>query len=611
MVATLNKGLLKNSFIALLITCSHDSLAAYWPNRATAQGLLGANQLSGFLDGMLPLYGDAKRLLFIDGTMTGGVDSNSVASLGSGIRNLYSWRETPVIWGAFAFADYQQTKRTSAWLINPGIELMALKQEARLQAYLPVNGRSKAYGGMLTASNLPQLNIENARYDLHDFLFARGHQFYDRIVTRVDDYGTGGELELGQYLNFANGGWLRVGGYYFNFQNSNNVTGVQANLELYLGKQAALIVQDNYDNQNNNQISLGVRYTFGGLNRNGTELADRMLAPIIRHQSRQSYGMATPVRQSFKGLGSSVITDNIWYFSRFGTNPQFVSLASCTAEHPCLDLNQSIVNGIDAISQNAKLWFSTGQYTLPSTGNNGFVVLHDGQSISGRTAQFLQVAQGSQRPVINGGLWWVGDGTISAMQIINNGQLIPNFITGIGADAVIAVGASDTITVRNLAINLYDNFSALSTGLFANNVIDADRVTMNLNAIQAYGALSMNTIILNHVTANITTSSAGFGAFSNIGTVSLSNSSLTINSLGVGYGAAGFSGVLMDSSQLNVTGGIFSIGTASSIGSTTFIGNASKIQVNGPASNPILGDVVNASSPPSRCQVNGMPSENC
>ena len=77
-----------------------------WTNRFTGQTLLGSGQFSGFVDGMIPVFGNAHHLFFADGSRMAGRDDNLSASAGLGIRQLHQFSQEQAIFGAFVFADY-------------------------------------------------------------------------------------------------------------------------------------------------------------------------------------------------------------------------------------------------------------------------------------------------------------------------------------------------------------------------------------------------------------------------------------------------------------------------------------------------------------------------
>jgi len=80
--------------------------------------------------------------------------------------------------------------------------------------------------------------------------------------------------------------WVRAGGYHFSYKNSDDINGVQANLELAIKDNMSLIIQDNYDAQNRNRFAVGLRVNFGGSIASKNTIEYRMTAPIIRHAAR-------------------------------------------------------------------------------------------------------------------------------------------------------------------------------------------------------------------------------------------------------------------------------------------------------------------------------------
>ena len=195
--------------------------------------------------------------------------------------------------------------------------MLTKHQEVRIQGYIPMSNRSKSYGSALMASSIPSSILNNAALS-----YASGHRLFDTQGIFQDEYGLGAEAEVGQYLPFHQGGWIRAGLYHFNYSDSKYVTGVEANIELFTGKVVSIILQNNYDNQNKNKIAVGLRVNLGGPDHTQVNtLTNRMEEPIIRHLARQSYGMATPIKDNFIPLGpTQVVASNLWFFNRNGTN---------------------------------------------------------------------------------------------------------------------------------------------------------------------------------------------------------------------------------------------------------------------------------------------------
>lgn len=450
-----------------------------WSSRFTGQGLFSKNQLAGFMDGMIPIMGQNDQLVYFDGSMMGGRYDSLVSSLGGGLRQIKHIYNTDFILGGFAFADYQQFDKGEVWIGNPGFELLTKHQEVRIQGYIPMSHRTQSYNSLM-ASEIPQF-VLNDSGKINNLSSIQGHGFSDTPVSLTKEYGTGIEGEVGQYLPIGRGAWLRGGGYHFSYQNAKSINGVEANIELFTVKNWSLIIQDNYDNQNKNKFSLGVRLNFGGPDATQVaSIANRMEVPVIRHMARQPSGLSSPIRDSFIVAGPTQTTNNIWFFSPTGVNPTPFSIASCTAENPCLTLDQTTATGIDLLAPAASLWFATGNYSLPTTGSNGYVSLFAGQSLYGRSSNFQTVSVGADRATIEGGLLWAGNGLFNNLQINNVDQItaIPgvSVITGLYASGDLQVNnsnvtasASSSIATPNTRVRAVQSDSANLNGVTVTN----------------------------------------------------------------------------------------------------------------------------------------------
>ena len=82
----------------------------------------------------------------------------------------------------------------------------------------------------------------------------------------------------------------------------------------------------------------------------------------------------------------------------------------CTAENPCKQATQELINGIHQRAPNAKLWFATGTYDLPNVVqhelNPQLLELHNNQNIMGSTSDFRHIAYDEDRPLFLGTLSW-------------------------------------------------------------------------------------------------------------------------------------------------------------------------------------------------------------
>ena len=537
-----------------------------WTPRFTGQGLVGRERVSGFIDGMIPIWGSPEQLVYVDGSQMGGRFNSSVSSLGAGLRQIRTIKNKDFILGAYAFADYQQLHNNGqVWIGNPGVELLTQHQEVRVQGYIPMSQRSRPYRSMM-ASSIPQSVVQDAGRP-NNLSGLSGHSISDTPVHLTQEYGLGIEGELGQYLPIAKGAWIRAGGYHFDYKNARAINGVEANIELFTGKNLSIIIQDNYDNQFKNKFSLGLRLNFGGPDYTQVQhIANRMEEPVIRHLARQPSGLASPVRDSFVAAGPTQYTNGIWFFSPNGTAQPNFSLASCTAENPCLNLNQTIATGIGVVDPGATLWFASGTYTLPSTGTNGMVTLADGQNLYGRSIDFRSVAVGAQRPMIEGGLVWQGSGSFNNMQITNNNQQRVT-ASGIAVDALFASG--------NLIINQANVTASGSVrvrgvnGTGITQVIDS-QVTAISNG-EAIGIYSYSDVLAMNTSIKALSDNDSFvsGIVGN-GTVVARDTSITaINNNGFISGISTQNNVLVNNVIINAKAG----GSALVIGIESYGGN--------------------------------------
>lgn len=105
------------------------------------------------------------------------------------------------------------------------------------------------------------------------------------------------------------------------------------------------------------------------------------------------------------------VAENVWFFAPTGINPDApYSWTACTAEHPCQQFTQDLVDFIHQSTRSANLWAATGTYELPTVRQQQYspklLELYDDQHISGRTSNFKQIAYNEKRPLFLGTLSW-------------------------------------------------------------------------------------------------------------------------------------------------------------------------------------------------------------
>lgn len=572
-------------------------------SRLTGQLLSGGEQqLGGFGDAMIPVLQNQKNLLFADGTVMIGQELRSTVSGGLGYRGIKQAGLGQGILGAYLFSDYYQTRlKNNYWQLNPGLEWLNERYEARLQGYIPLSQRNQTYRHTY-ADDIPERVLRDS--GKHNYLGgAIGHSLINTPVNLLEEFGPGIELEAGRFFDYGKGFWVRVGGYHFSYNHAKNVNGAEANIEAFINDHMSLLLQNNYDNQNKNRFAIGLRVNFGGSSAPPHSLEGRMTTPIIRHLARQSYGDALPTRRSFQANGpTTVLFNNIWFFSPDGTLPlgAATTLANCTAEHPCSTIDTPTAAQIALLAPDAELFFETGEYNiLPNASNqNRWVNLQDGQSFFGRNTGWITAATGNNRPLINGSLIWgstdpvIASGAVYNMRVNNTNQLIPanqfslnNYVLGMTNDSVVTLGATGSLTVENSdiqATNNNDNVSALAivatNNLFINNTtvnaINQGNANSLLAFAKSYGIVTSNNATISGATINAQTSGIAnaFGSSAQVTAIVANNeltlSSSTVNALSSGDSSNGGNNVVFAVASNNATVTGLTL-TTTSIGAAT------------------------------------------
>lgn len=545
---------------------------ALYKARATGQFLTGSyRQLGGFADAILPLWQSPAQLLFVDGTFLLGRNQNKTFSAGLGYRTMTQWGNREGIAGLYSFVDSFSTTQDNNFIqFNPGVEWLNVDYEARLQGYIPVSGRTKSYGAA-TASNLPQAVFNDSGRNPSGMFGAQGHRVFDTNIALVEQVGSGIELEIGKSfsldglrLNAANNArsWIRVGGYQYSMNQVRDVYGIQVNLETPINHLMSLLIQNNYDNQNHNRFAVGVRASFGGGDAPHNTLQKRMTDPIIRHQARQSYGQAAPVRLNYYAYNEFNLISNAWFFSPDGSSPKGLNTTNmdCTAENPCSTINSTTALRIQELDPQANLLFSTGSYNIPTDAGQRIANLWNGQRILGRNSGWFTPATGASRPVIDGGVYW-GDrsnservnstGYIENMVVRNENQIVNASVNSYGVDAAIAVGSIGGLTIENT---------------------DTQAINQTLGAVNAlaYGIGSGGNTTVKGGTHSGQASSINGSAIARgiriSGAAQVSNASTSAIAISTGFGAANARGGFYDGGNVTVNGGIHSVHSTSTSG---------------------------------------------
>ncbi|HAT1864012.1 TPA: hypothetical protein KKX76_003212 [Legionella pneumophila] len=535
------------------------------PPRVFAWGNAG-NRLFGEGDAMIPLVGNSTQSFFMDLTGKYGNDDAGLLSAGLGSRTVV--RDNAIL-GVYLFGDYNRTPNSNNFkVVNPGIEGMTRAWDAHLNGYFPVGKKSKTMA-IYTGT---QAGISNT-------VFFSGHSQYDKLFDLLEDVGAGTDFEIGRTFLSLNRTRLFAGGYYFSPKYSSAIKGVEGGIEMplkYRGMQVG--IRDSYDNINHNTIALTLRVTFGGLEQTPTaDIHERMLDLIPRHLGNLRSGDGIPSQESVVYTGrKTLIQDNIWFFNADGTPSLVEGFQSCTFEHPCIGLAQTQIDTINTLASNANFYLSSGTYNNPDVGS-GFS-FYNGQNISGRTSNFMQLATGGDRPLLNDSLLLNGNNNVYNMRVfansilnIDTGGMTQPFTTGVlvtpSATGVVNIYNTDVVSRGTTVSAAAVVNNSPTTTLNINNSTLASSI-LNIPGAITIGAANVSSGSLNINGSSITVTESdlinnfdiAFGVVNNEnGTVNIANTNIAVSSTNAGLTAAVLNNSTNAPGIINITGSTLTV----------------------------------------------------
>lgn len=544
-------------FISLLFFTLSLEAREPLPPRFSAAAYTGVYTV-GQADLMVSLDGDSQHNLYVNPQGAYGSDQQWYGDLGLG----YRWiKNDAAILGWYLFAGHTRVENSSGfWITNPGVEIMGSRWDARINAYIPVAGRSNELG-------IEEFNIVNTTvFTGHTQLL--NSTFSD--ANAIQQIGNGADARVGYQLfrTVPLKGYL--GAYFFSIANTENVRGGAAGMEYWFDDNIRAFANYSYDNYQHSKVVGGLGISFGGVRKHWADpsLSERLTDPVERYLANLGHGSGIPSKTLLYGMGngssSVLISDSIAFFSQTGApnaGGVGLTLANCTFENPCgpTDFSQAGVDTLNTLLPNTMMYFNGGSY------GGGNVSLNAGQSVRSRTADYTQLANGSARSSFNNDIDLVGNNTLENVILLPGatiGSLADgsnNLITG---SQIGAMNAPASIGVRQDSGSLTIN----NTTIFAED-----------QAVFADGFFTPVTIsILNsqlNVTNNIAVHAEGIAA--NKATITVNNTQIQMN------GSATVSGIFVDDSMLNVNNTNITVDSPSNAFALADINENSSIVVNG------------------------------
>ncbi|CAN5221639.1 hypothetical protein BH10PSE19_BH10PSE19_22610 [soil metagenome] len=438
--------------------------AAYYQPRASIWALAGTEN-QGQLDGLLPLTGNASNLFYADMQGKVGEEGAWYGGLGGGYRQLIN---DTGIYGGYIFVDRNESKQHNQyWVVSPGLEFLLPTGDLRLNGYFPLNKRHKL-----------RTFFPSQQGDCH-FIQFRGHQQFEHQFSLFENVGSGVDAEVGHTFPRLHNTKLYGGIYYFNIHpntHSNNITGLEARIEVPVNPRWAVDLKSSYDNYQHGAVVVGLRFNLGG-STSHDDMHAHMMDAIPRNLGSLHMGSGIPIVESKRDNGLVLQRSNIYFITSQGGSTFVDPTQSGTFENPLSNdqFSQPVVN---QIGSHANYYFNSGTYLIMESGKtpNAQINLPLGDSIYGRgAADFQCPATGNERPLLLGGIDLAqGNNTIDSIRLINSKIDSTGLGTHISAMNIqhvsnVVISNTDIQAIAGEAGNLASHANNFATGIYANN----------------------------------------------------------------------------------------------------------------------------------------------
>ncbi len=515
------------------------------PARFSANAFTGVYTV-GHVDLMTSIEGNTQHNLYVNPQATYGSDRQWYGDVGLG----YRWiKNDAAIVGWYVFAGHSRVENSSGfWITNPGLEVMGRRWDARINAYIPVAGRSDDLG--------------NFEFDKPDPSFFTGHSERRNVSFSVfnetQHVGNGADARVAYQLFPSVSLKAYVGAYFFDIPHTENVRGGATGMEYWFDDHVRAFVDYSYDNYQRSNVVGGLGISFGGV-RNGhwadPSLSERLTDPIERYLANLGHGSGIPSETLLYGIGSGrrieILRNNIAFFSQTGTpntGGGSLTLANCTFENPCgpTDFSQAGVDRLNNLLPNTQMYFNGGNYSAINAGLNPRV-LNNGQSIYARTTDYSSPATGAARSTFGGALQLEGNNTLE------NIVLIP--VLGGFPDTGLEIEGPNTV-IRGSSIGNISNRYEFAVDSFGQNTL-IDNTTIFSNSV---GVLAdESSMVLQNSTVDVSNSGEALaGIAATQSDIAIINSQILVSGTGDGLTFAGLrtnlnSNIAISDSTINVT----------------------------------------------------------
>ena len=195
--------------------------------------------------------------------------------------------------GGYVLGDHSQARDGHKyWVVSPGIEVLGLTWDFRLNGYIPVGKKS--------------WNKENWAQEFGNYSHMQfvGNNVYDHKLSYYDEIGVGSDIEIGRKLfkfdNVLIKGYAQ--GYYHRANYNADVIGGGVKITLQPNNYITFSANYTYDNYQNNLFMLGAQVRLNDLfansnmaNRSIEALPNRLFDLVDRSYGNIASGKTVPM----------------------------------------------------------------------------------------------------------------------------------------------------------------------------------------------------------------------------------------------------------------------------------------------------------------------------
>ena len=465
-----------------LISALPTLASAYYTPGVTVQASSGP-YVSGWVDGLIPLYKNNQQMLFSDVQWQGSNTNAGILSMGGGYRRQINADD---IVGAYLFYDRERSAAENYYnVISPGIEYITPRWHYRLNYYEPLG--TKKY---LNDSGLAQ-SFGNTQYETF-----QGHNGYDAIEYQYESLSYGADFNVGYRFQEDQRWEVDVTPYAFNQTNGNAMLGANTQLNFYKNNNTTVFVGDGYDNVNHNRVFVGVSFTLGGHD-NEDSMNNLMMSPIYRNMDVNTTANSLPVDEYNTFSSPILYSQNLWFVNNSANG----SLSNGTYENPYTNIYE--VNTITDSQAEIRVASTGIEYGAPPGDGYGSppeIDLSNDQTMTGYTSDYKTVTTGNDRPIIDasGGFTLSGNNTLTGLQIYG------------GNSDQTGVSILGNSTLNDMLVGTTDH--AFSEGVYvsggASATINNSVITAYVNETASYNTYGIKADINSDLTINSSTINA-------------------------------------------------------------------------------------------------------